>query len=198
MSRQLLQIWRLHKKMILWPFGCRQEQNSVRFVDRFQDSRYWETLPQGKTNWMGDWHNFQIWNWCRLMKIGKSRRLKNWANREIVVPCKRRYSRTCVRYRCSKITKVEMSEAKFICVDIAGERQNSVWYCNLVHEFVPMETDLKRVHHFCFVRFKHFWVFVAQFVLPRETESLCKRSFTSSNVDSRRKRQQWKSNERRS
>ena len=28
--------------------------------------------------------------------------------------------------RCSKITRVEVSEEKFICVDIAGERQNSV------------------------------------------------------------------------
>ena len=56
----------------------------------------------------------------------ESRRTKNWANREIVVPCKRPYSRTCVRYRCSKITRVEVSEAKFICVDIAGERPNSV------------------------------------------------------------------------
>ena len=39
--------------------------------------------------------------------------------------------------RCSKMTRAEVSEAELICIDIAGERRNSVQYDNLVHEFVP-------------------------------------------------------------
>ena len=35
--------------------------------------------------------------------------------------------------------------------------------------------------------FRQFWRSVSQRRLPRETESMCKRSFTPSNVDSRRK-----------
>ena len=39
----------------------------------------------------------------------------------------------------------------------------------------------------CAEWFRQFWRSVSQKRLPRETESMCKRSFTSSNVDSRRK-----------
>ena len=45
--------------------------------------------------------------------------------------------------RSSKITRSEVSEAKFICIDIAGERRNTVEYYNLVHEFVPMKSERK-------------------------------------------------------
>ena len=48
----------------------------------------------------------------------------------------------------------------------------------------------------CHEWFRQFWRSVSQRRLPRETESTCKRSFTPSNVDSRRMRQQWTRNER--
>ena len=52
---------------------------------------------------------------------------------------------------CSKITSVWR---KFICIDIAGERQNSEKYhCNVVHTFVPM----KRSERKFFTLFSCFW-----------------------------------------
>ena len=40
--------------------------------------------------------------------------------------------------RCSIITRAEVSEAKFFCIDIGAQKRNSVKYCHLVHEFVSM------------------------------------------------------------
>ena len=50
-------------------------------------------------------------------------------------------SRSHMALRLDKNWKAKTSEAKirFSCIDIAGERRNSVLYHNFVHEFVPMK-----------------------------------------------------------
>ena len=102
------------RKENLWLFGCRREQKSVRFVDWIsQDLNYWTKLVwKGMTNPGGidensdDITSRSYMAWC----IDKNFEKAN----------------VHTGNRCSKITRAEVSEAKFICIDIAGERQDSV------------------------------------------------------------------------
>ena len=134
---QLMQIWRLYKerKFMTIRMSTRTEICQIRGRVS-QDLRYLNETPlkwqrQSEENWREfKRHHVQITygrtHWKQLGKQLKEERNNNKWIEKLLFHAKDRVPEHAYGKPMFQNNKSQMSEAKFICIDIAGERQNSV------------------------------------------------------------------------
>ena len=100
-----------------------------------------ETLPKGfqqsgrgEEGWETDENSnditsrsFLAWRIDKNWESSSKKKESRMSNRQTAIPCKRSYSWTCIRETVGpKIRRAKVSQVKLMCIDITGERRNSV------------------------------------------------------------------------
>ena len=136
---QLMQIWRLYKKRKFMTIRMSTRTELCQIRERVsQDLRYWTKLFWKEKGNPGEEETDENSNDITSRSHMAWRIDNNWESSSKKKETRISESRNCCSMqkivfpnmhtgnRCSKITRAQVCEAKFVCIDIAGERQNSV------------------------------------------------------------------------